>query len=445
MLGLLARKDAPDGALDMMLEIGDSVMTHRRQYTVQSGRRTVIDLLALDPLNPRSVLFQLERLKEEIGLLPGRRQRRHAVACRQGDHAAAHRRWPFARRPTSTPRRSTTLAGEIAGLYERSSPRPISPDGAAMQYDIRLTMHYDYDYPVGGGRHHIRMLPLNLAGVQRVVAASLAVTPTPAERSDFTDFFGNHVTSIAVSKPHDELDVRMSARVAVTRPAARASTSRRCCRELADEIAAVWSLAPGAPHHFLTGSSHAGIDPAHHRLCGRELCRRPLGRRRWPSICATASTPISPTTPRRRPSPPARRDAFKLKRGVCQDFSHVMIAGLRGLGVPAGYVSGFLRTIPPPGKERLEGADAMHAWVRVWCGREAGWLEFDPTNGMRAGDDHITVGYGRDYSRRRADRRHRQDRRRPGDGAVGGRGAGGGVRLADLQFAAASKFAAGTK
>jgi uncharacterized alpha-E superfamily protein len=71
MLGLLARRDAPDGALDMMLEIADSVMTHRRQYTVQSGRRTVIDLLALDPLNPRSVLFQLERLKEEIGLLPG--------------------------------------------------------------------------------------------------------------------------------------------------------------------------------------------------------------------------------------------------------------------------------------------------------------------------------------------------------------------------------------
>jgi len=75
-----------------------------------------------------------------------------------------------------------------------------------------------------------------------------------------------------------------------------------------------------------------------------------------------------------------------------------MIAGLRGLGVPAGYVSGFLRTIPPPGKERLEGADAMHAWVRVWCGRESGWLEFDPTNAIRAGDDHISVGYGRDYS-----------------------------------------------
>ena len=91
-------------------------------------------------------------------------------------------------------------------------------------------------------------------------------------------------------------------------------------------------------------------------------------------------------------------DAFALRRGVCQDFSHVMIAGLRGLGIPAGYVSGFLRTIPPPGKERLEGADAMHAWVKVWCGLEAGWQEFDPTNGMRASNDHITVGYGRDYA-----------------------------------------------
>ena len=75
-----------------------------------------------------------------------------------------------------------------------------------------------------------------------------------------------------------------------------------------------------------------------------------------------------------------------------------MIAGLRGVGIPAGYVSGFLRTIPPQGKPRLEGADAMHAWVRVWCGREAGWIGFDPTNGMRAGNDHITIGYGRDYA-----------------------------------------------
>lgn len=76
----------------------------------------------------------------------------------------------------------------------------------------------------------------------------------------------------------------------------------------------------------------------------------------------------------------------------------MMIAGLRGLDIPAGYVSGFLRTIPPPGQARLEGADAMHAWVRVWCGIQTGWLDFDPTNAMIAGADHISIGHGRDYA-----------------------------------------------
>jgi transglutaminase-like putative cysteine protease len=90
--------------------------------------------------------------------------------------------------------------------------------------------------------------------------------------------------------------------------------------------------------------------------------------------------------------------SFSLRRGVCQDFAHIMISGLRGLGLPAAYVSGYLRTVPRSGATRLEGADAMHAWVKVWCGRDAGWQEFDPTNGMRASNDHITVGYGRDYS-----------------------------------------------
>jgi uncharacterized alpha-E superfamily protein len=116
MLALLARKDAPDGALDMMLEIGDSVMTHRRQYTVQSGRRTVIDLLALDPLNPRSVLFQLERLKEEVGLLPG------AGSGGSLSHAGKeimrlHTSLAIREASDLDPDALRELAGEIAGLY----------------------------------------------------------------------------------------------------------------------------------------------------------------------------------------------------------------------------------------------------------------------------------------------------------------------------------------
>ena len=94
-------------------------------------------------------------------------------------------------------------------------------------------------------------------------------------------------------------------------------------------------------------------------------------------------------------TPPA--EAFARRHGVCQDFAQVMIACLRGIGIPAGYVSGFLRTNPPPGKPRLEGADAMHAWVRAWCGWQTGWVEFDPTNAIPAGTDHIVAARGRDY------------------------------------------------
>jgi transglutaminase-like putative cysteine protease len=91
-------------------------------------------------------------------------------------------------------------------------------------------------------------------------------------------------------------------------------------------------------------------------------------------------------------------EAFAARRGVCQDYAQIMLAGLRGLGVPAAYVSGFLRTVPPPGRPRLVGADAMHAWVRVWTGRDSGWMDYDPTNACTVGADHVEVGAGRDYA-----------------------------------------------
>ena len=91
-------------------------------------------------------------------------------------------------------------------------------------------------------------------------------------------------------------------------------------------------------------------------------------------------------------------DAFLQKRGVCQDFAHVMIVAARAHGIPAAYVSGYLRTLPPPGQPRLVGADAMHAWAALWCGQEMGWVGFDPTNDVLAGTDHIFVAMGRDYA-----------------------------------------------
>jgi transglutaminase-like putative cysteine protease len=90
--------------------------------------------------------------------------------------------------------------------------------------------------------------------------------------------------------------------------------------------------------------------------------------------------------------------AFEQRRGVCQDFTHIMIAGLRGLGLPAAYVSGYIRTIPAQGKPRLEGADATHAWVSLWCGHAAGFVDLDPTNNLVVANDHIILAHGRDYA-----------------------------------------------
>jgi len=90
-------------------------------------------------------------------------------------------------------------------------------------------------------------------------------------------------------------------------------------------------------------------------------------------------------------------EVFKKRRGVCQDFAHVQIACLRSIHVAARYVSGYLRTFPPPGKPRLVGADASHAWVSAYC-RESGWLDMDPTNNVAPTDGHVTLAWGRDYS-----------------------------------------------
>lgn len=265
-----------------------------------------------------------------------------------------------------------------------------------MLYDIRLRLHYDYERSAGGSRHQVRVAPVTLPGTQRVVASTLAFSPRPAERSDFVDFFGTHTTSIAFREPHEALDIRMKARVAVNRPAVLPGLSVQL-DQLEDEMQADRSLLPQSPHHFVAPSNRVALDPsitayaAESRLgavdvegLAGNLCDRIHAQFAYDGDATTVDTPAI--------------EAFHLGRGVCQDFSHIMIAGLRGLGIPASYVSGFLRTIPPPGRERLEGADAMHAWVAVWCGRAAGWREFDPTNGIRAGDDHITVGYGRDYA-----------------------------------------------
>ena len=265
-----------------------------------------------------------------------------------------------------------------------------------MLYDLSLHMGYLYDTLASGARHIIRIMPLSIPGRQRLIAGALDITPSPEERTVFNDFFQQTATSVYLRAPHDKLDIRMQARVMVEAPSITADFSPQLPR-LAEELAAVWSLDAQSPHHFAGNSPRIGNDPAIAayarevvkpgmtiREIASALCKRIYKDFKYDGEATTVDT-----TP---------AEAFKLKRGVCQDFSHIMILALRSLGIPAGYVSGFLRTIPPAGKERLEGADAMHAWVRVWCGDATGYIELDPTNDIAAGSDHIVVGYGRDYS-----------------------------------------------
>ncbi|AGB72428.1 MULTISPECIES: transglutaminase family protein [Rhizobium] len=265
-----------------------------------------------------------------------------------------------------------------------------------MLYDLSLHMGYIYDVPASGARHILRVMPLSLPNRQRLIAGSVKITPGPDEQSHFTDFFQHPATSILVREPHERLDIRMQARVQVESQPVGADFSPLLAK-LPEEINDCWSIDPSSPHHFL-GSSPRLPDTREIADYSRQWKTANLTTLQIAhAVCAqvhkdfvydTEATTVD-TTP---------REAFRLKRGVCQDFSHVMIIALRSLGIPAGYVSGFLRTIPPPGKERLEGADAMHAWVRVWCGETAGWIELDPTNNIPAGTDHIVVAYGRDYS-----------------------------------------------
>jgi len=265
-----------------------------------------------------------------------------------------------------------------------------------MLYDVRLALKYDYEAPVQGGRHLIRVTPVSIAGVQRVIAAGLSFDPRPQRKSTFTDFFGNSVTTISYHAPHDHLTVRLTARVQVedTQPPADLSPNLAALRQ---EIARTWSVAPDSPHHFLAASPRAPLVPEISAYADTAAAGAASVRAAAMALCLAIHRDFT-YDPRATDVETKPDEAFALRKGVCQDFAHVMIAGLRGLGIPAGYVSGFLRTIPPAGKPRLEGADAMHAWVRVWCGQHTGWIEFDPTNAMIAGPDHIGIGHGRDYA-----------------------------------------------
>jgi len=264
-----------------------------------------------------------------------------------------------------------------------------------MLYDVGLRIMYSYQSPAAGGRHVLYMTPADLPGRQRPITSLLDIRPTPDERIAGTDFYGNTLVQVAFRAPHAKIEFRLRSRLDRLTEVRGPDVSPPLDL-LPAEIADVRSLAPEAPTHFVANSPRVQASPEFGAYARSQITSSMTVLAAAEAIGKALDRDMTydpdATNVDTRP-----QEAFARRHGVCQDFSHIMIGCLRAIGVPAAYVSGFLRTNPPPGQPRLEGADAMHAWVRVWCGRETGWIEYDPTNGMFIGTDHIVVAHGRDY------------------------------------------------
>ncbi|CAO4155790.1 putative protein [Methylorubrum aminovorans] len=268
-----------------------------------------------------------------------------------------------------------------------------------MIYSLRHLTTYRYARTVRFARCNLRLRPRDGEG-QRVLESALHVTPEPTRRLERRDFFGLDTLTLTLDEPHREFAVEAVSRVAVERADPPPPESGLAWERVREAALTLPSLGSDAPAHFqfpsqrvpliaeVTDYTRKSFSPGRSALSGAvELMHRIRDDFRFDAKATTVSTPLA--------------EAFTLRAGVCQDFAHVMIAGLRGLGLPAAYVSGYLRTRPPPGRPRLRGADASHAWVALWCGPDAGeggWIGLDPTNACIVRDDHIVVARARDYA-----------------------------------------------
>ena len=265
-----------------------------------------------------------------------------------------------------------------------------------MIYDIRHLTIYAYEHPVSFARCSLRLEPKNGDG-QELVSHTVEIRPRPADRTSRRDFFGTLTENVVIETAHRHLRIDSRSRVSVSRKApGRTAPSPKweSVRDLAFEAT---SLGPSSPIGYVfasplvpvlapvTAFAAASFPPDIGVLVGAvDLMHRIRGGFKYDPKATVISTPL--------------REVFEKRHGVCQDFAHVMIAGLRGLGLPAAYVSGYLRTVPPPGRPRLQGADATHAWVSLWCGEGIGWVGLDPTNDLVVENDHIELAMGRDFS-----------------------------------------------
>jgi transglutaminase-like putative cysteine protease len=265
-----------------------------------------------------------------------------------------------------------------------------------MIYDVTHRTRFRYPGDVSFARCNLRLKPVTWDG-QTLEDHQFTVLPRAHIGETQAGGYAVNVTRILVDEPVRELMIQSRFRVTVDRAAPEVLSDDPTVEEVAALALRSRDLSATGPANYLFASEMVGLDPEIAAWCEEEL--RPdrgiveaayaLTRRITREFRYDGNATELDTSP---------SEAFANRHGVCQDFAHIMISGARTLGIPAAYVSGYLRTYPPPGKPRLVGADATHAWMLLWCGPTRGWLGFDPTNACAMGGDHILTAVGRDYA-----------------------------------------------
>jgi transglutaminase-like putative cysteine protease len=264
-----------------------------------------------------------------------------------------------------------------------------------MIYDIRHKTTFTYEDVVSVSHHVLHLVPRGHAR-QRPLQTSMVIDPAPTVDSDGQDYFGNAVYYLTLQEPHDRLVVEARSRVEVLPNGHSldlgASEAWEDVREslagVADEnLLQAYQFAFDSPYAIANDDIQEyalrSFEPGRPILeATMDLTTRIYREFEYRGGVSDVSTPV--------------RDVFAMRTGVCQDFAHLQIACLRSLGLAARYVSGYLLTHPPEGKAKLVGSDASHAWLSVWCARDA-WVDFDPTNNLIPDIEHIVVAWGRDY------------------------------------------------
>lgn len=265
-----------------------------------------------------------------------------------------------------------------------------------MNFKITHTTTYRYSTPVSVCHNMVTLTP-RVTDRLHVSQHQLLINPAPQKSVTREDMFGNVITRFSLEQNHSKIVVKSVSHVTVIPRSLPPLNDSPSCREVMNAIAdrtdpdwlSVSLFLFDSPRilrqqAFADYAKKSVSDEKPILQAASELTHQIFTEFKYDADATQVDTPT--------------RIAFEGRRGVCQDFAHIAVACLRSLGLPARYVSGYLRTHPPEGKPRLVGADESHAWLSVYCGSQLGWVDFDPTNDCAAGGDHVPIAVGRDYS-----------------------------------------------